>query len=105
MFTRQTASLRKEAECGQAFAPPEAGIYVCPAAAHRIGRGRIRRGMRPEGEVVRYEIDNSKRTLHGALLDAQILAEVYLAMTGGQTSMAFAMRTCSPWRGNAEPTS
>ena len=31
------------------------------------------------------------RTLHGALLDAQILAEVYLAMTGGQTSMAFAM--------------
>ncbi|EHC69841.1 DNA polymerase 3 epsilon subunit [Salmonella enterica subsp. enterica serovar Johannesburg str. S5-703] len=35
----------------------------------------------------RYEIDNSKRTLHGALLDAQILAEVYLAMTGGQTSM------------------
>ena len=39
----------------------------------------------------RYEIDNSKRTLHGALLDAQILAEVYLAMTGGQTSMAFAM--------------
>lgn len=39
----------------------------------------------------RYEIDNSKRTLHGALLDAQILAEVYLAMTGGQTSMTFAM--------------
>ena len=30
----------------------------------------------------RYEIDNSKRTLHGALLDAQILAEVYLAMEG-----------------------
>ena len=28
----------------------------------------------------RYEIDNSKRTLHGALLDAQILAEVYLAI-------------------------
>ncbi|NIG62938.1 MAG: DNA polymerase III subunit epsilon [Serratia symbiotica] len=37
----------------------------------------------------RYEIDNSKRTLHGALLDAEILAEVYLAMTGGQTSMTF----------------
>lgn len=37
----------------------------------------------------RYLIDNSKRTLHGALLDAEILAEVYLAMTGGQTSMAF----------------
>lgn len=32
----------------------------------------------------RYHIDNSSRTLHGALLDAEILAEVYLAMTGGQ---------------------
>lgn len=35
----------------------------------------------------RYGIDNSNRTLHGALLDAEILAEVYLAMTGGQTSL------------------
>ncbi len=32
----------------------------------------------------RYHIDNSSRTLHGALLDSEILAEVYLAMTGGQ---------------------
>lgn len=39
----------------------------------------------------RYEIDNSKRTLHGALLDSQILADVWLTMTGGQTSMTFAM--------------
>lgn len=39
----------------------------------------------------RYEIDNSKRTLHGALLDAEILAEVFLAMTGGQTSLTFSM--------------
>ncbi|QHM69915.1 DNA polymerase III subunit epsilon [Mixta intestinalis] len=39
----------------------------------------------------RYEIDNSKRTLHGALLDAEILAEVFLTMTGGQTSLAFSM--------------
>lgn len=35
----------------------------------------------------RFEIDNSKRTLHGALLDAQLLAEVYLAMTRGQKSL------------------
>ncbi|MFV2133321.1 DNA polymerase III subunit epsilon, partial [Escherichia coli] len=41
-------------------------------------------------------IDNSKRTLPGALLDAQILAEVYLAMSGGQTSMAFAMEGETP---------
>ncbi|HEJ9540264.1 TPA: DNA polymerase III subunit epsilon [Proteus mirabilis] len=39
----------------------------------------------------RYLIDNSKRTLHGALLDAEILADVYLAMTGGQTALAFSM--------------
>lgn len=36
----------------------------------------------------RYEVDNSKRELHGALLDAQILAEVYLAMTGGQATLS-----------------
>lgn len=35
----------------------------------------------------RYEIDNSKRVLHGALLDAELLARVYLAMTGGQTTL------------------
>ncbi len=35
----------------------------------------------------RYGVDNSQRDLHGALLDAEILAEVYLAMTGGQTSL------------------
>jgi len=37
----------------------------------------------------RYGIDNSHRTLHGALLDAEILADVYLLMTGGQTSLNF----------------
>ncbi|KTD22298.1 DNA polymerase III subunit epsilon [Legionella lansingensis] len=35
----------------------------------------------------RYEIDNSNRALHGALLDAEILASVYLAMTGGQATL------------------
>ncbi len=37
----------------------------------------------------RYDIDNTKRTLHGALLDAEILSDVFLAMTGGQTSLTF----------------
>ena len=36
----------------------------------------------------RYGIDNAHRQLHGALLDAEILAEVYLIMTGGQTSLS-----------------
>ncbi|WP_321323789.1 DNA polymerase III subunit epsilon [Thiomicrorhabdus sp.] len=35
----------------------------------------------------RLYIDNSNRTLHGALLDSEILADVYLAMTGGQTAL------------------
>ncbi len=35
----------------------------------------------------RYSVDNSHREYHGALLDARILAEVYLAMTGGQGSL------------------
>ena len=37
----------------------------------------------------RYDIDNSSRDLHGALLDAQILANLYLAMTGGQEAFSF----------------
>jgi len=36
----------------------------------------------------RYSVDNSQRDLHGALLDAEILADVYLAMTGGQTALS-----------------
>ena len=36
----------------------------------------------------RYDIDNSQRDLHGALLDAEILADVYLCMTGGQVSLS-----------------
>jgi DNA polymerase-3 subunit epsilon len=36
----------------------------------------------------RYGIDNSRRDLHGALLDSRLLAEVYLAMTGGQTALS-----------------
>lgn len=41
----------------------------------------------------RYGIDNSHRELHGALLDAQILADVYLAMTGGQTALVLGEET------------
>ena len=43
----------------------------------------------------RYEIDNSQRELHGALLDAEILADVYLTMTGGQASLSLDSRSDS----------
>ncbi len=43
----------------------------------------------------RYEVDNSGRELHGALLDAEILADVYLAMTGGQASLLLGEETAT----------
>lgn len=46
----------------------------------------------------RLGVDNSQRQLHGALLDAQILAEVYLALTSGQDELGFAAPTQSPRR-------
>ncbi len=53
----------------------------------------LARGMHPgqknnlDALCRRYGIDNSQRTLHGALLDAEILADVYLTMTGGQSTL------------------
>ncbi|MEX1031969.1 MAG: DNA polymerase III subunit epsilon [Cellvibrionaceae bacterium] len=41
----------------------------------------------------RYAVDNSQRDLHGALLDAEILADVYLLMTGGQTALSLGTTT------------
>jgi DNA polymerase-3 subunit epsilon len=41
----------------------------------------------------RYQVDNSSRSLHGALLDAEILAEVYLAMTGGQSDLGLSFES------------
>jgi DNA polymerase-3 subunit epsilon len=52
----------------------------------------------------RYDVDNSMRELHGALLDAKILAEVYLAMTGGQGSLSLdAEATSRSNEGSASP--
>lgn len=41
----------------------------------------------------RYDVDNSSRSLHGALLDAEILADVYLAMTGGQADLGLSLES------------
>jgi len=43
----------------------------------------------------RYQVDNAHRTLHGARLDAEILADVYLAMTGGQAGLFEESRTAA----------
>jgi DNA polymerase III subunit epsilon len=47
----------------------------------------------------RYAIDNTRRDLHGALLDAEILADVYLAMTGGQVSLHLGTEPDLPGQG------
>jgi DNA polymerase-3 subunit epsilon len=43
-----------------------------------------------------YDVDNSSRTLHGALLDAEILTDVYLAMTGGQVDLGLSLESPGP---------
>jgi DNA polymerase-3 subunit epsilon len=55
------------------------------ALARRLHPGQ-RNGL--DALCKRYSVDNSKRELHGALLDAGILVDVYLAMTGGQSALA-----------------
>lgn len=50
----------------------------------------------------RYGIDNSHRALHGALLDAEILADVYLLMSGGQTKLNLASLGSGDSEGNAD---
>lgn len=58
---------------------------------------KLAREMHPGSRVSldalckRYGIDNSHRELHGALLDSEILADVYLIMTGGQTDLMLAV--------------
>lgn len=44
----------------------------------------------------RYQVNNSARTLHGALLDAQLLAEVYLSMTRGQETLLMEIEFAGP---------
>ena len=62
----------------------------CPSVVDTL---RMARDLHPgkknslDALCERYQVDNSARTLHGALLDAQLLAEVYLAMTRGQESL------------------
>jgi DNA polymerase-3 subunit epsilon len=61
------------------------GVLDTLALARRLHPGQ-RNSL--DALAKRYSVDNSKRQLHGALLDAQILADIYLAMTGGQVSLS-----------------
>ena len=62
----------------------------CPSVIDTLKQAReLHPGKRNSLDALcdRYQIDNTGRTLHGGLLDAQLLAEVYLAMTRGQESL------------------
>ncbi|SHI18973.1 DNA polymerase III subunit epsilon [Ferrimonas marina] len=58
-------------------------------AREKKNRGEIQGNLNLDALCRFYGIDNSHRTLHGALLDSEILADVYLYMTGGQTKLEF----------------
>lgn len=62
---------------------------VCSVVDTLIMARRKHPGQRNNLDALctRYGVDNSQRDLHGALLDAEILADVYLTMTGGQTAL------------------
>ncbi len=52
---------------------------------------------------VRYAIDNSRRTKHGALLDAELLAEVYIELIGARQAQLVLSQTAVPIRAAGEP--
>ena len=63
---------------------------ICDVVDTLVMARRMHPGQRNSLDALcsRYDIDNAKREKHGALLDAEILADVYLAMTGGQVSLS-----------------
>ncbi len=82
---------------GHAWSPLEHKVGVIDTLA--MAR-RMHPGQRNNLDVLckRYNIDNSHRELHGALLDAQLLAQLYLAMTAGQTDMGLGAEPLNPSR-------
>lgn len=79
--------LNHELKLWRAEAPPIDSL--CSVTDSLVLARRLHPGQRNSLDALckRYGIDNTQRDLHGALLDARILADVYLAMTGGQVSL------------------
>lgn len=69
---------------------PEQVADICGVLDTLVMARRMHPGQKNNLDALckRYMIDNSSRDLHGALLDAEILADVYLAMTGGQVNLS-----------------
>jgi len=86
------AELRRLAPAGQA-APSVASL--CRVLDTLPLARQMHPGQRNNLDALckRYSVDNSHREYHGALLDARILAEVYLAMTGGQANLTLGVQS------------
>ncbi len=74
--------------------PPISDCCACVTDTMRMAK-ELHPGKRNSLDALceRYQINNAARTLHGALLDAELLAEVYLAMTRGQESLIIELAT------------
>ena len=70
---------------------------LCPVLDTLVLAREMHPGQRNSLDALcrRYQVDNSRRELHGALLDARILAEVYLSMTGGQAALSLGTEKAS----------
>jgi DNA polymerase III subunit epsilon len=78
-----------DAELRRLPGPPRQIARLCGVLDTLPLARRMHPGQRNSLDALckRYSVDNSRRELHGALLDAQILLDVYLAMTGGQRAL------------------
>ncbi len=83
------------AELGRLNAEPVRIEACCTITDTLMLARRLHPGQRNSLDALctRYRIDNSHREKHGALLDAEILADVYLAMTGGQAALSLEAAT------------
>lgn len=71
---------------------------VCPVTDTLAMARELHPGKRNSLDALceRYQVDNSRRSLHGALLDAQLLADVWLAMTRGQDTLDISLMASEP---------
>ena len=78
-----------DAELGRLPEPPGRVSELCQVLDTLALARQLHPGQRNSLDALckRYSVDNSQRDLHGALLDADLLLEVYLAMTGGQGAL------------------
>src|ERR1035437_1150387 len=93
-FVEGAELMAHNAPFDMSFINNERGLLGLPALQNPVvDTLKIAREMHPgkknglDALCSRYEIDNTHRTLHGALLDTELLAEVYFAMTRGQESL------------------